>query len=620
MEMDIDDTCTNVSPSKSEEIILLGSEDEDDNITVVIRKMEDGGHRQPSPSKSGLPVALKPRTCNDSLSEDSLRPLAISPEKGGKTKGVGSTVPKKARSRPRHQRLAAKQHSSAVPVAQSTPTQSKRGRDQGGTPSSGEQPIRKKVLQPSVATFAAQDVRLTDRANMATLMPPTVLVTTTTVASPTDMETDETATMAIAEPSHTATCSAPTITSTAATTDKLSAVISDATVAATIETAAPQSSLDKVTKPDSMPDGMVDNNQTTASTSNMAPPANTDTASTTETATSSGSGSHVAPGTSYAEKTAECDLIMAIIDRRQPNGITALTPERHTRLLRCLSDLANTMSTKGTNPPAILDNRLAGGSMRIKCFDAYARHWLERMVPKIDGNLLWKEANLEVIEFSQIPKPQKVVGWFPGSFLTKQTTARNILQLLERANQGIRTREWTILSKEGKNGGTSMVLNLDTASMDALKARSFMLFGGVGGMATFKVPKTAKPKGVGGSSSPPEVSQELAQQKTNPTQETNSDTVMAEEPAGNAAANPNATETNKAQPHKGNANRVTKKPNIAKGSTGKQLDKRRPRQNWGKHKSQFGQKDCNEANTGNPAHTLAVEKVVGANSVPTPKT
>lgn len=258
--------------------------------------------------------------------------------------------------------------------------------------------------------------------------------------------------------------------------------------------------------------------------------------------------------------------------------------------------------------------------MRIKCYDAYARHWLERMVPKIDGNLLWKDAKLEVIEFSQIPKPQKVVGWFPGSFLTKQTTARNILQLLERANQGIRTREWTILSKEGKNGGTSMVLNLDTASMDALKDRSFMLFGGVGGMATFKVPKTAKPKGVGESSSPPKVSQVTAKQKANPTQGTNSDIAKAEEPVGNALANPNATETKKARPPIGNANRVTNKPNPAKGPTDRQKDKRRPRQSWGNRKPRLGQKDCNKANTGNPAHTLAVEKVVGANAAPTPKT
>lgn len=320
--------------------------------------------------------------------------------------GDNSGATKKTRSRPRSQKLNAKGSGVRAPGAQSTPIHAKRNRDSGETPPSSEQPTRKTSQQPSVAQYI-NPAKLIGGTPIAEPGPdkPISLENTPHAASKSDV-----ADMA-------STNKSPT---------------SERATNTSVDTQTAESAI--VMSP------------TIASTSNAEPIVKdpTPVGETLETAAS------------YAEKVAKCDLFMAIIDRKQQTELPR--SHKNAALLRLLSDLLTTQLAVGTNPPSILDNRLAGGAMRIKCLDIYARHWLEHMVPKIDPRSLWIGANLEVIEFAKIPKPFKGIGWFPGSCLTRHTNARNILQLLERANQGIRTDSWTILGKECKDAGMSMAL------------------------------------------------------------------------------------------------------------------------------------------------------------------
>lgn len=471
--MDVDEQPpTIVSPTASEEIHLLDTDEEEDNITVVIRQTRVQGQNMPH-----LANQLQPRTNDTSLTSDMLLPLASGPQKVGPNKGITGAI-KKTRGRPRHQKLAAKGNGPSAPGAQSTPVHTKRGRDSGETPPSSEQPTRKKSLQPSVAQYIKPS-RMTGNEQGADA---SVLATIgTTIAEHTDNTNNSVA-----------AAMKPTDTPSVAIASALANVSTDAS------SVAPADVPTIVTQDMAPPvEPTMVTQSTLATKANATVPMET-TSEQDQASTSQGAGK------SYAERVANRDLVMAIVDRRQPDSITALTPERYTALLRLLSDLTNSMVAKVTHPPAILDNRLAGGAMRLKCFDIHSRHWLERMVPKIDAKHLWNGAKLEVMEFAKIPKPFKVIGWFPGSYLTRSTKARNILQLLERSNQGIHTDGWTILGKDCKDAGTSMVLNIDESAFNALKARSFKLFGGVGGLATFKVPSNGVPKGDGGLSSPPE--------------------------------------------------------------------------------------------------------------------
>lgn len=193
---------------------------------------------------------------------------------------------------------------------------------------------------------------------------------------------------------------------------------------------------------------------------------------------------------SYADIVAECALVMAVIDRPQPNRINSLTVEKHTQLLKHLNDLIMQQIRQGIAPPDIIENRLVSGVMKLKCRDRRARSWLETNIPTIKAEALWENAKLELIEFAMLPKPQKMIGWFPGAFLSKDTNVKDAFMIIEAANPGIRTGEWTILNKDVKDGGTTLVLTMDAASVDELKARSSKLYCGIGGMASFSVPSS----------------------------------------------------------------------------------------------------------------------------------
>lgn len=191
----------------------------------------------------------------------------------------------------------------------------------------------------------------------------------------------------------------------------------------------------------------------------------------------------------FADVAKEGALTLAIMDAYEGDHYAMLSADKFTRISMMINKIIISQLGKRIQPPRIVDSRLAGGVVRIKCADHKSRGWLETFMPKIPPKELWPRAKLTVMEFFRIPKPYKYNAWFPNTF----NTPKEIFSLLEALNPGIVTNSWSVLSKDRKhNSGTTMVIGVGPESYDVITASGGKLFCGMS-MATFSIVKRSIP-------------------------------------------------------------------------------------------------------------------------------
>lgn len=191
-----------------------------------------------------------------------------------------------------------------------------------------------------------------------------------------------------------------------------------------------------------------------------------------------------APGPSYSKVVDNGSLIIALIDQRQEGSMTLLDHFRFSKLRSIIGDKILSQADKKKPLPRIIDSRLASGAMKIHCGDHNTRRWLVHCITTIPTKDLWIGAKLKLIDFCDLPKPHKFQAWFPGI----QKSAVDIFKLIERLNEGISTKSWSVLSKEQKKGGTSMVIGVGSESYASLTKPSSPILCGMG-IATFHLIK-----------------------------------------------------------------------------------------------------------------------------------
>lgn len=188
----------------------------------------------------------------------------------------------------------------------------------------------------------------------------------------------------------------------------------------------------------------------------------------------------------YASVTSS-DLCVAVIDLRGSEEMTLMDQQKFDKLSSAITDTILSQAGKQITPPEFDDTRLRSGAMRVRCANILTRQWLEKFVPLLDKNKLWKGASLVVTGFKDIPKPHK----FNVSIKGINKGARDIFRLLESQNKGITTKSWTALKCEYKNGTTHMVIGVGQDSFDVLTKRANTLFCGMN-KASFSVVKRCK--------------------------------------------------------------------------------------------------------------------------------
>lgn len=112
--------------------------------------------------------------------------------------------------------------------------------------------------------------------------------------------------------------------------------------------------------------------------------------------------------------------------------------------------------------------------MRVRCANASTRSWLERNVPNLDVKKLRHDAKLVVIDFKDIPKPHK----FNVLFQNIKKSPEDIFCLLEKQNEGITTKSWSVLHCGQKDGSTYMTIGVGQDSFETLYERSNSLYCG----------------------------------------------------------------------------------------------------------------------------------------------
>lgn len=120
------------------------------------------------------------------------------------------------------------------------------------------------------------------------------------------------------------------------------------------------------------------------------------------------------------------------------------------------------------------------GLIVFSCGDKETVHWM-KIQPA------WKEHNLRALEEHEIPDTNIVTGYFMGG---SEDGTKDILKLLQGQNHGITTSGWRELHRRNNKSLATIVLAVDTASMELLRQNMFILNFGFGATAKFYAKKT----------------------------------------------------------------------------------------------------------------------------------
>lgn len=189
----------------------------------------------------------------------------------------------------------------------------------------------------------------------------------------------------------------------------------------------------------------------------------------------------------YAETLSKANLLIAVIDLGENNTLKIIEDEQYFKFLAAMQKLymAHLKTQKlGNFVPLFTENRNIRSAIRIRCSDSSARKWMESSIPSIKSKDLWDGANLQVIDFHHLPKPQTVQIWCPGF----AGSTPDIMQLLQTCNPGLNVSNWSIIRRLTSEKGASIKVGLDSKSKTFIEARRNKLFFGIA-QAIFYFPK-----------------------------------------------------------------------------------------------------------------------------------
>lgn len=196
------------------------------------------------------------------------------------------------------------------------------------------------------------------------------------------------------------------------------------------------------------------------------------------------------PKGSYADAAKDGLLSMAIINAREDDGYTAVTPGQYQTLQQAITmHMLQTLGKEKGPPPTFEESRLTAGILKLRC-TTESKGWLEHHIPKIQTKDLWPGAKLKVVEFNRIPKPFKYFVKVPGGI----SKTGEIFRLLELQNPGVKTDGWAIIRRDvNENRSTSLIVGVDFDSFHYIRGKNGQLFCGLG-KAIFNIIKGSIPK------------------------------------------------------------------------------------------------------------------------------
>lgn len=176
--------------------------------------------------------------------------------------------------------------------------------------------------------------------------------------------------------------------------------------------------------------------------------------------------------TTTANVVQESILLVAIVDVAANGNIKPLDVHKSDLLLKHLNNRTFAALESRSFLPTFSETRNIGIAMRMRCTNKTSRDWLEATIAGMKP--LWEFANLIVIDFKDLPKPNVVNAWFVGC---EQPTA-SILAMLEAVNPGVSTHSWSVTQRLKTEKGITLKLGLDDDSLAQLESRDLKLFFG----------------------------------------------------------------------------------------------------------------------------------------------
>ncbi|XP_039763165.1 cuticle collagen 13-like [Pararge aegeria] len=135
--------------------------------------------------------------------------------------------------------------------------------------------------------------------------------------------------------------------------------------------------------------------------------------------------------------------------------------------------LVTSLNTKGR----CMDNRGAGpsflgfthkaGWILVTCENQRSKDWLVSEVPNCKP---WPEANLSIMEDSELPKPWIATTLIPA---TDASSVSEALDTIRYQNEGLYPEHWRVLSEKVDGAGIIAAISLDEISVETLRARDF---------------------------------------------------------------------------------------------------------------------------------------------------
>lgn len=143
-----------------------------------------------------------------------------------------------------------------------------------------------------------------------------------------------------------------------------------------------------------------------------------------------------------------------------------------------LYDAINTLLFNSMNSsdgiPTFAENRHTQGVMRIQCSTPSAKQWLNPYVPYIPP--LWEGMLLKVSDFSNLPKPKKILGFFRNCNAPDDM----ILRMLAAQNRNAWTDRWSVINRTNTNKGANITFGVDEEQLNSIYASKFTLHFGAG--------------------------------------------------------------------------------------------------------------------------------------------
>lgn len=173
----------------------------------------------------------------------------------------------------------------------------------------------------------------------------------------------------------------------------------------------------------------------------------------------------------------EGNLLVAIIDV-DGNNLKIIEDDQYNKFIAAMQKIFMDFMRPGNQTmelPKFTENRNTRRAIKIKCNDSSSRRWLEEYVPAIPMTELWEGANLVVIDFNKLPKPETMNIWCPG---VKGSNAE-IFELLQTCNPGLNTSNWSVLSRKTTEKGTSIRLDICATTRTFIESNRNRLYFGI---------------------------------------------------------------------------------------------------------------------------------------------